>query len=81
MKSFLFFIFYFFINDGLKAEVGFVPSLDISIYGGKYYIDGESSSMDLKTDIFGSYVINFDEENQLYPIYSGYYNGTQDITE
>lgn len=59
----------------------FVPSVDISLYGGKYYLDKRSSSLDLKTDIFSSFVINFNEENQIYPVYSFYYNGTQDIQE
>lgn len=80
MKFLIYFSFVFF-NMGLSADVGFIPSIDLSIYGGKYYIDGDSSSMDLKTELFGSYVINLDEENQIYPVYSGYYNGTQDIQE
>ena len=62
-------------------SVDYTPSIDISLYGGKYYLDKKPASFDLKTDIFSSFVVSFNEENQLYPIYSFYYNGTQDIQE
>lgn len=53
----------------------------MSVYGGKYYLDKESASADLKVDAFFSPSLLFDEKNEFYPVYMGYYNGTQDVQE
>lgn len=55
--------------------------LNLSVYGGKYYLDDKSSSVDLNLNAIFSPVINFNENNSLYPVYSGYYTGIQNIQE
>jgi len=75
------FLFSIFSLCNILYALDFTPSIDFSAYGGKYYLDNKSASFDAKLDLFASYVLNIDEENQVYPIYSGYYNGTQDIQE
>ncbi|MCX8074303.1 MAG: hypothetical protein N2749_01790 [Clostridia bacterium] len=75
---FLLSICYFF-TQSVEASInteGFV-----SLSGGKSYFDGDSSSLNLNSDIFLSPVINIDEENIIYPVYSGYYRGVQDLKE
>jgi hypothetical protein len=57
------------------------PDFDISVFGGKYYLDSKSSSIDLNVNAVASPVINFDENNSLYPVYMGYYTGIQDVQE
>jgi len=76
---FAFLIFDFSID--LFAEIKFNPVINLSLYGGKYYLDGESASFDGKLDAFISPSIILNDNNELYPLYMGYYNGTQDVQE
>lgn len=73
-------LFFVFLSD-LFAEIKFNPVIDLSLYGGKYYLDGEAASFDGKFDAFISPSIILNDNNELYPLYMGYYNGTQDIQE
>jgi len=59
----------------------FVPAIDLSLYGGKYYLDGKAADFEGKFDAFISPSIILNDNNELYPLYMGYYNGTQDIQE
>ncbi|NLI10970.1 MAG: hypothetical protein GX447_09495 [Elusimicrobia bacterium] len=63
------------------ASMKYNPVGELSVYGGKYYLDGDSSSADLKLDAFFSPSLILDEKNEIYPVYMGYYNGTQDVQE
>ncbi|MEF3280587.1 MAG: hypothetical protein K6357_06445 [Elusimicrobiota bacterium] len=70
----------FFITNSY-CEMKFNPSFNLSISGGKYYLDDRSSSLDLNLDAILSPVLSFDENRSLYPTYIGYYRGVQDIEE
>ena len=65
----------------LNAEVKIIPVMDISLLGGKYFLDDDAASFEGKADFFASPVIEFSEHAKIVPVYSGYYNGTQDIQE
>lgn len=57
------------------------PVVNLSLYGGNYYLDGEASSFDWKFEAFASPSLILSENTEIYPVYMGYYNGTQDIQE
>lgn len=78
-KNILFLLFL--IALPLKSEVKFNPVIDLSLLGGKYYLDGKAASFDGKFDAFISPSIILNDNNEIYPLYMGYYNGTQDIQE
>lgn len=51
----------------------------LSLTGGKAYFDGNSSSLNMNAELFLSPVITIDEENAIYPVYSGYLKGVEDL--
>jgi hypothetical protein len=63
------------------AEVKVTPVADVSVLGGKYYLDSDAASFNGRLDAFFSPVLKFSEQSQLIPVYSGNYSGTQDIQE
>ncbi|GAB4028244.1 MAG: hypothetical protein Fur0012_00140 [Elusimicrobiota bacterium] len=63
------------------SSMKYNPVGEISIYGGKYYLDGDAASLDMKLDAFFSPSLILNENNEIYPVYMGYYNGTQDVQE
>lgn len=79
MKKLLFLIILFILIRPIDAYVNVEGLLSIS--GGKAYFDGDSSSLNINADVFLSPVITIDEESVIYPIYSGYFNGVQDLKE
>lgn len=66
---------------GLKAEIKFTPVVDVSLLGGKYFLDDKSASFQAHADAFVSPVVKFSENHELVPVFSGYYSGTQDVQE
>lgn len=44
------------------ASMKYNPVGELSVYGGKYYLDGDSSSTDLKLDAFFSPSLILDEK-------------------
>ncbi|NLH39013.1 MAG: hypothetical protein GX445_03005 [Elusimicrobia bacterium] len=79
MRYVLWIFFLSMLNLDLRASMN--PNFDFSVFGGKYYLDGESSSLDLNLNAVASPVINFNENNALYPVYIGYYTGVEDVQE
>ena len=81
----LFFLFTlpcsFFPIPSLHAGVKYNPVVDLSLYGGQYYLDGDAAGFDWKFEAFVSPSVILNENDELYPLYMGYYNGTQDIQE
>ncbi|OGR44119.1 MAG: hypothetical protein A2X35_13050 [Elusimicrobia bacterium GWA2_61_42] len=65
----------------LKAEVKITPVADISLLGGKYYLDADAASFQGRLDAFLSPALNLGEGHDLIPVYAGNYSGTQDIQE
>ncbi|MEI7481763.1 MAG: hypothetical protein WCK75_05375 [Elusimicrobiota bacterium] len=65
----------------LYAQIKVIPVANISLMGGKYYLDDKAASFQGRADAFISSDIKFSESSELIPVYSGYYNGTQDIQE
>jgi len=78
----LFSIFYsLFSLSSLHAGMKVVPVANVSLLGGKYYLDEKAAAFHGKAEAFLSPLMQFNESNELVPVYSGYYNGTQDIQE
>lgn len=75
------FLFSLFSAVSSFSAMKYNPVGEISLYGGKYYLDGNSASMDMKVDAFFSPSLILNENNEIYPVYMGYYNGTQDVQE
>lgn len=81
------FLLFFFLSCALSfisflyAEVNIVSVGDLSVLGGKYYLDGDAASFEGNASLFYSPDIKFSENSELIPVYSGYYSGTQDIEE
>ncbi|MBI5744493.1 MAG: hypothetical protein HY952_08090 [Elusimicrobia bacterium] len=63
------------------AGVKVTPVADVSLLGGKYYLDSDAASFQGRADAFFSPVISLGEGHSLVPVYSGNYSGTQDIQE
>ncbi|MCG2726032.1 MAG: hypothetical protein L6420_07230 [Elusimicrobia bacterium] len=63
------------------AEVAVTPVINLSLMGGKYYLDGDASSFDGNANLFMSPNIKLSEKSEFVPVYAGYYSGTQDIQE
>ncbi|HAH32627.1 MAG TPA: hypothetical protein DCL44_09985 [Elusimicrobia bacterium] len=55
--------------------------MDLSVLGGKYYLDSDAASFQGRVDAFFSPVIKFSDSHEFVPVYSGNYSGTQDIQE
>lgn len=64
-----------------QAQVKLTPVADISVLGGKYYLDSDAASFHGRFDAFFSPVLSFGENAELVPVYAGNYSGTQDIQE
>ncbi|MDO8805426.1 MAG: hypothetical protein Q7R35_13470 [Elusimicrobiota bacterium] len=65
----------------LYAGMKIIPVADISLLGGKYYLDSDAASFQGRLDAFFSPAIKLSENNDLIPVYSGNYSGTQDVQE
>ncbi|OGS11583.1 MAG: hypothetical protein A2234_02620 [Elusimicrobia bacterium RIFOXYA2_FULL_58_8] len=65
----------------LNAGIKITPVADISLLGGKYYLDSDAASFQGRFDAFFSPAMKLGENHDLIPIYSGNYSGTQDIQE
>lgn len=83
------FVLFFFLTlpstlyplPSLFAEVKLTPVADVSLLGGKYYLDSDAATFQGRFDAFVSPVIKFSDSHELVPVYSGNYSGTQDIQE
>lgn len=64
-----------------RAEIKVTPVADVSLLGGKYYLDSDAASFQGRFDAFFSPALNLGEGHDLIPVYSGNYSGTQDIQE
>jgi len=64
-----------------RAEMKVSPVADVSLMGGKYYLDSKESAFNFRMDAFVSPAIKLGEDQDLIPVYSGNYSGTQDIQE
>src|SRR6185295_12973600 len=58
-----------------------VPVASLSLLGGQYFIEGKSANFGGHADAFFSPVVRVSENQQLIPVYSGSYSGTQDVQE
>ena len=65
----------------LEAGMKITPVANVSLLGGKYYLDSDAASFQGRLDAFASPVINIAEGHDLIPVYAGNYSGTQDIQE
>ena len=65
----------------LQAKVKIMPVADVSLLGGKYFLDDKAASFQGRLDAFVSPAITLAENHDLIPVYSGNYSGTQDIQE
>ena len=65
----------------LYAAMKIIPVADISLLGGKYFLDSKSASFQARADAFVSPVVKMSDSHELIPVLSGYYNGTQDVQE
>ncbi len=63
------------------AQVRLLPAADVSLLGGKYYLDSDAASFQGRFDAFFSPALQLGEGHELIPVYSGNYSGTQDIQE
>lgn len=69
------------LAPGLRAELKFTPVIDVSLLGGKYFLDAKSASFQARADAFVSPVVKFSENHELIPVFSYSYSGTQDVQE
>ncbi|MBI4802083.1 MAG: hypothetical protein HY796_06130 [Elusimicrobia bacterium] len=65
----------------VQAEVKLTPVIDVSLLGGKYFLDAEAASFQARGDAFISPVVKLSDSHELIPVFSGYYSGTQDVQE
>lgn len=65
----------------LNAQMKVTTVADVSLMGGKYYLDSDAASFQGRLDAFVSPTISLSENHDLIPVYSGNYSGTQDIQE
>lgn len=65
----------------LHAGMKVTPVADISLFGGKYFLDSEAASFQGRLDAFVSPALTLGEGHDLIPVYSGNYSGTQDVQE
>jgi hypothetical protein len=63
------------------GQVKVTPVADVSVLGGKYYLDSDAAAFSARVDAFFSPVLKFGESSELVPVYAGNYSGTQDIQE
>lgn len=69
------------LAPALHAGVKLTPVADVSLFGGKYFLDSEAASFQGRVDAFLSPALNLGEGHDLIPVYSGNYSGTQDVQE
>jgi hypothetical protein len=72
---------FFFGFSALHAGVKVTPVADVSLLGGKYYLDSDAASFQGRVDAFVSPALALGEGHDLIPVYSGNYSGTQDVQE
>ena len=65
----------------VSAQMKIMPVGSVSLLGGQYFLDGDAASFNGKVSAFVSPLIRFSESHELVPVYSGSYNGTQNIQE
>lgn len=65
----------------LSAASKVLTVADVSLLGGKYFLDSQAASFQGRVDAFVSPTIKLSENSDLIPVYSGNYSGTQDIQE
>ncbi len=65
----------------LSAASKVLTVADVSLLGGKYFLDSQAASFQGRVDAFVSPTISLAENHDLIPVYSGNYSGTQDIQE
>jgi len=65
----------------LSAAAKVVPVFNFSLLGGKYFLDGDAASFEGNASLYAASSFKFSENAEIMPIYSGYYNGTQDVEE
>jgi hypothetical protein len=63
------------------AELKVTPVADVSLLGGKYFLDSDAASFSGRLDAFASPALKLSENHDLIPVYSGNYSGTQDVQE
>ncbi len=69
------------LSAAARAETKITPVADVSLLGGKYYLDSDAASFQGRFDAFLSPALTLSEGHELIPVYSGNYSGTQDIQE
>lgn len=66
----------------LQAEMQVVPTGNVSIMGGQYWVTGASpANFSGNADVFFSPAVIISPTQSLLPIYSGSYSGTKDVRE
>jgi len=65
----------------LRAGAKVMTVADVSLMGGKYFLDSQAASFQGRVDAFVSPTITLSENHVLIPVYSGNYSGTQDVQE
>lgn len=65
--------------SALAARI--IPVGSLSLSGGQYFLDGSAASLNARADLFLAPVIKLSENQELVPVYSGNYSGTQDVQE
>jgi len=70
-----------FTVSALNAQIKLTPVADVSLLGGKYYLDSSAAAFNGRFDAFISPALQLGENHDLIPVYSGDYSGTQDIQE
>ncbi|MCK4828829.1 hypothetical protein KA005_74580, partial [bacterium] len=63
------------------SQTKIIPVANVSLLGGQYFLDGSAASFNGRAEAFISPLFKFSQAHELVPVYSGYYNGTQDIQE
>ena len=80
-KSIMVFVSCILSSSVLFAEVNITPVMNLSLMGGKYYIDGDATSFEGNANLFMSPNIKISDKHEFVPVYAGYYSGVQDIQE
>ncbi|MBI4655795.1 MAG: hypothetical protein HY746_03495 [Elusimicrobia bacterium] len=65
----------------LHSQTKVTTIINASLLGGQYFLDDENASFEGNLNLFASPVIKFSDNVELVPLYTGYYNGTQDVQE
>jgi hypothetical protein len=65
----------------LHAGIKIMPVANVSLMGGKYFLDTKAASFQGRMDAYVSPALTLGENHSLIPVYSGNYSGTQDVQE